>query len=78
MIVPFHSYIAISSESYTIISLCRAGGKRIRKLTFNPYEHDPSPIPFSPCSNSERRRKLLGTKTKVSIGHVDNDNRKLK
>lgn len=27
----------------------------------NPYEHDPSPIPFSPLSSSSSRRKFLGT-----------------
>lgn len=32
-----------------------------------PYEHDPSPIPFSPFSSSSRRRKFLGTETRWYI-----------
>lgn len=27
----------------------------------NPYEHEPSPMPFSPFSSSSSRRKFLGT-----------------
>jgi hypothetical protein len=29
--------------------------------TLRPYEHEPSPMPFSPCSSSDKSRKLLGT-----------------
>ena len=36
---------------------------RISSPSSRPYEHDPSPMPFSPFSSSSSRRKLRGTKT---------------
>lgn len=33
----------------------------ISSLSSNPYEQDPSPMPFSPFSSSSRRRKFRGT-----------------
>lgn len=39
---------------------------RISSPSSNPYEHEPSPIPFSPFSSSSRRRKFLGTARQIS------------
>ena len=40
---------------------------RISSLSSRPYEHDPSPMPFSPFSSSSSRRKLRGTASRKEL-----------